>query len=76
MRQPRRNDRWHRARLRSRTRSRCRGAFTADFTVVRALLQKGRGYEQSVSMFEPYEKVLEPDHGMRKALKQIAARAE
>ena len=28
-------------------------AFTADFTVVRALLQNGRTYEQAVTMFEP-----------------------
>src|SRR5262249_51694131 len=29
-------------------------AFTADFSVVRALLQHGRTYEQAVSTFEPY----------------------
>jgi uncharacterized protein YecE (DUF72 family) len=52
------------------------GAFTADFTVVRALLQKGRGYEQAVSMFEPYEKIQEPDPSTRGALKEIAARAQ
>lgn len=31
------------------------GAFTADFTVVRALLRKGRAYDQAVKAFEPYE---------------------
>jgi uncharacterized protein YecE (DUF72 family) len=51
-------------------------AFTADFTVVRALLQKGRGYELAVSMFEPYEKLQEPDSGTRGALKEIAERAQ
>ena len=51
------------------------GAFTADFTVVRALLQKGRGYEQAVSMYEPYEKIQEPGPSTRGALKEIAARA-
>jgi uncharacterized protein YecE (DUF72 family) len=52
------------------------GAFTADFTVVRALLQKGRGYEQAVSMFQPYETVQDPDEGTREAMKQIADRAQ
>ena len=31
------------------------GAFTTDFTVVRALLKKGRAYEQAVKAFQPYE---------------------
>jgi len=31
--------------------------FTADFTVVRALLRKGRTYKQAVDLFQPYEKV-------------------
>jgi uncharacterized protein YecE (DUF72 family) len=48
------------------------GAFTADFTVVRALLQKGRTYEQAVSLFEPYERLKEPDPSTRSALRQIA----
>jgi hypothetical protein len=52
------------------------GAFTADFMVVRALLQKGRGFEQAVSMFQPYERIQEPDPSTRGALKEIAARAQ
>jgi hypothetical protein len=28
-------------------------AFTADFTVVRALLRRGTGYEKAVDAFEP-----------------------
>jgi hypothetical protein len=52
------------------------GAFTADFTVVRALLQKGRDFEQAVAMFQPYEKVQDPDEGTRGALRQIADRAQ
>ena len=48
------------------------GSFTADFTVVRALLRKGRTYEKAVSMFEPYEKVQEPDPDTRTAIRQIA----
>jgi len=51
------------------------GAFTADFTVVRALLQRGRTYEQAVSLFEPYEEVREPDPSTRAALRQFADRA-
>jgi uncharacterized protein YecE (DUF72 family) len=48
------------------------GAFTADFTVVRALLQKGRSYDEAVTLFEPYEKVQQPDPSTRSALRQIA----
>ena len=51
------------------------GAFTADFSVTRALLQRGRTYEQAVKLFEPYEKIQEPDNSTRDALKQIAERA-
>ena len=50
-------------------------AFTADFSVVRALLQHGRTYEQAVDLFEPYEKVQNPDPSTRGALRQIADRA-
>jgi uncharacterized protein YecE (DUF72 family) len=51
------------------------GAFTADFSVVRALLQKGRTYEQAVSLFEPYQEVQRPDPSTRDALRRIADRA-
>jgi uncharacterized protein YecE (DUF72 family) len=51
------------------------GAFTADFSVVRALLQKGRSYEQAVSMFEPYQEVRQPDPATRSALREIAEQA-
>jgi uncharacterized protein YecE (DUF72 family) len=50
-------------------------AFTADFSVVRALLRKDRSYEKAVSLFEPYREVQQPDHSTRAALRQIAARA-
>ena len=50
------------------------GAFTADFSVTRALLQRGRTYEQAVKLFDPYEKIKEPDQSTREALKQIAER--
>ncbi len=48
------------------------GAFSADFAVVRALLRKGRSYEQAVRLFEPYEKIQEPDLPTREAIRTIA----
>jgi uncharacterized protein YecE (DUF72 family) len=50
-------------------------AFTADFTVVRALLPKGRTYEQAVAELQPYQEVKHPDAGTRDALRQIAERS-
>jgi uncharacterized protein YecE (DUF72 family) len=50
-------------------------AFTADFTVVRALLKKGRGYEQAVRSFEPYRQVQEPNEGAREGMTRIAGSA-
>jgi uncharacterized protein YecE (DUF72 family) len=49
-------------------------AFSADFTVVRALLRKGRPYEQAVKSFEPYKLVQEPNEGARDAMRQIVGR--
>jgi uncharacterized protein YecE (DUF72 family) len=46
--------------------------FTANHVVVRALLQKGRTYEQAVSLFEPYKEIQQPDHSTREAIRQIA----
>ena len=51
------------------------GVFTADFTVVRALLRAGRTYEQAVTRFSPYRAVGEPDPPTRDALVRIADRA-
>jgi uncharacterized protein YecE (DUF72 family) len=48
------------------------GAYTADFAVVRALLSKGRTYEQAVERFSPYKLVQEPDQSTRHALARIA----
>jgi uncharacterized protein YecE (DUF72 family) len=47
-------------------------AFSADFTVARALLRKGQNYEQAVKALEPYRLVQEPNEEARDALKQIA----
>jgi uncharacterized protein YecE (DUF72 family) len=47
-------------------------AFTADFTVVRALLTKGRSYEQAVAALQPYAEIREPNEGAREGMRQIA----
>ncbi len=51
------------------------GVFTADFTVVRALLSRGRAYEQAVKTFEPYAEIQEPNEGVREAMSRIVARS-
>lgn len=50
--------------------------FTADFSVVRALLKYGRPYESAVKAFEPYKFVQEENPAARDALKAIIARAQ
>jgi uncharacterized protein YecE (DUF72 family) len=50
-------------------------AFTADFTVVRALLRKGRAYDAAVQTFEPYDRIQEPNDGAREGMRRIAQRA-
>jgi uncharacterized protein YecE (DUF72 family) len=50
-------------------------AFTADFTVVRALLRQGRPYEKAVETFEPYDRIQEPNEGARRGMRMIAQRA-
>jgi hypothetical protein len=50
-------------------------AFTADFTVVRALLRKGRPYDKAVETFEPYDRIQEPNQGARDGMRMIAQRA-
>jgi uncharacterized protein YecE (DUF72 family) len=51
-------------------------AFTADFTVARALLSKGRTYERAVKELAPYQEIQQPDLPTRAALLQIADRAQ
>lgn len=51
-------------------------AYTADFTVTRALLRQGRAYEQAVEKFSPYLSVQEPDPGVRRALRGQIRRAK
>jgi uncharacterized protein YecE (DUF72 family) len=50
-------------------------AFTADFTVVRALLRKHQAYEKAVDAFEPYNVVQEPNEGARAGMRRIAEQA-
>jgi uncharacterized protein YecE (DUF72 family) len=52
------------------------GVETADFSVVRALLSKGRKYEQAVDSFKPYERVREPNEATREAMRRVAGRAK
>ena len=46
-------------------------AHTADFTVTRALLRRGRSYEQAVETFAPYRETQEPNPEARAALRGI-----
>jgi uncharacterized protein YecE (DUF72 family) len=50
------------------------GAFTADFTVCRALLRQGRTYEEAVAKFEPYGRVREENPEARVALRALIGR--
>lgn len=54
------------------------GAFTADFTVCRALLKPGRLYEDAVKLFAPYTEVKEVCASARDGLRELVsiARAE
>lgn len=52
-----------------------REAFTTNFTVVRALLRKGRPYEEAVSKFQPYLHVQDPNPPARQAIQQLITRA-
>ncbi len=46
-------------------------AFTAGFTVCRALLRRGRNYEQAVKLFSPYEEIKDPNPEGREALRSL-----
>lgn len=48
------------------------GAFTAGFSVVRALLAKGRSYEQAVQAFSPYDRTVAPNTAARDGLRHVA----
>ena len=46
-------------------------AFTTDFTVTRALLRRGRAYEQAVKKFTPYQAIADPNPEGRSALRTL-----
>jgi uncharacterized protein YecE (DUF72 family) len=48
-------------------------AYTADFTVTRALLRPGRPYEEAVKKFSPYQSIQEPNPGARGAIRRLIA---
>jgi uncharacterized protein YecE (DUF72 family) len=52
-----------------------RDAYTADFTVARALLRRGRPYEEAVAKFTPYAHAQDPYPEARQALRSLIARA-
>lgn len=49
--------------------------YTADFTVARALLRRGRPYEQAVAKFSPYREIQDPNPEARQALRDLIAHA-
>jgi uncharacterized protein YecE (DUF72 family) len=51
-------------------------AFTANFTIARALLKFGRKYENAVKAFSPYREVEEPNPEVREALRNLLVRAK
>jgi len=53
--------------------ARIQDAYTADFAVVRALLTRGRSYEQAVKTFEPYRETQAVDEGARDGMRRIVA---
>jgi uncharacterized protein YecE (DUF72 family) len=52
-----------------------RDAYTADFTLARALLRRGRLYEDAVAKFMPYSQVQDPNPEARDALRLLIAHA-
>ena len=50
------------------------GTARADFTVVRALLKTGRGYQDAVDTFQPYDRIQEVQERARQDVVDIAGR--
>lgn len=50
--------------------------YTADFTVTRALLRRGRPYEDAVAKFAPYREIQDPNPDTRDALRKLIAQAK
>jgi uncharacterized protein YecE (DUF72 family) len=49
--------------------------YTADFTVARALLRRGRPYANAVADFSPYQQIRDPNPEARQALRGLISRA-
>jgi uncharacterized protein YecE (DUF72 family) len=47
------------------------GAHTADFSVCRALLRRGRNYEDAVKLFSPYGDIKDPNPEGRQAIRDL-----
>lgn len=50
-------------------------SFTSHFTVVRALLRKGRAYEDAVKQFSPYLAVQDPNPPARQSIRDLIVRS-
>lgn len=50
-------------------------AFTADYTVCRALLRHGQKYEDAVRLFSPYEEIRDPNPEGRRAIRELIEQA-
>ncbi len=46
-------------------------SMTADFVVARALLRRGRAYEDAVAMFAPYTEIKDPNPETREAMRVL-----
>jgi len=51
------------------------GSTTADFTVCRALLRRGRVYEEAVDAFAPYTHIQDPNPEAREAMRMLISRS-
>ena len=51
-------------------------AFTASFTVVRALMRPGRTHQESLQRFEPFSEIKEPNEEVRRAIRELLRRAK
>ncbi len=51
------------------------GVLTGSFLVARALLRIGRTYEEAVDAFAPYDRIREPNPGLRRDLVRVARTA-
>jgi uncharacterized protein YecE (DUF72 family) len=52
------------------------GALSGTFLVARALLRLGRTFEQAVDKFAPYDRIQEPNPGLRRDLARVAQTAK